>query len=182
MTMVIVVVTAVVMAVGMSAMGMIGAAGRLEWLLDVAHACSQALQHRADDVIAQDEDTITLDLGRQVPVTQMPGKLDEVERIPCPYLEELFGRGLDLDRIPVVENQPVSMMEQHGVLEVEHHHTPVRKVQKLAAQMPQIMRQRDDVDRWVGDLTGRSMGMDMLHFFLNSHIRGRHKVSSAFLK
>ncbi len=75
--MVIVVVSTVVsrmsMIMRMSTMGMIGSARRLEGLVDIEDGGAEPLQHRADNVIAQDNDAVFLDLGREMTVAEMPG-------------------------------------------------------------------------------------------------------------
>lgn len=170
--MMMVVIMGMVMAVGMpmimrmAAMGtmrVIGTASRLERFLDIADAGAQPLQHGADHVIAQDQDTAFLDLGGKMPITEMPGEFDQVQRIARFDFEQLFRRRLHFNRITIVEHQSVAMMEEHGLLEIEHHHVAIRKMQQLAAQVTQIMRQADGVDWRVGNLAGRAIGMDVLH-------------------
>ncbi len=142
---------------------MIRTPGRLERFLDIADTGAQSLQHGSDHVIAQDQDAAFLDLGRQVPVAEMPGEFDQVQRIARLDLEKLFRRGLHFDRITVFEHQPVTVMKEHRLFQVKHHHVPVRQVQQFTAQMTQVVRQADSIDRRIRNLTGRAEGMDVLH-------------------
>ena len=52
----------------------IGAAKRVERLRRPRHPGAQAFQHRADDMVAQDQDALGLDRGGEVAVADMPGK------------------------------------------------------------------------------------------------------------
>ena len=51
------------MVMRMSAMGMIGSTCRLEGLFYIEHGGAESLQHGADDMVAQDNDAIFLNLG-----------------------------------------------------------------------------------------------------------------------
>lgn len=142
---------------------MISASGRLERLLDITDISAQPLQHGPDHMITQDQNAAFLNLGRKMPVTEMPGKFDQMQRIARLYLEKLLRCRLHLDRIAIVEHQPVAVVKEHCLFQVEHHHVPIRQMQKLATQMPQIMRQADGINRRIGDLACGAIGMDMLH-------------------
>lgn len=161
MSMVVVAVRVPVPAV--RAVGMIGAPGGLERFLDIADISAQPLQHGPDHMIPQDQNAAFLNLGRKMPVAEMPGKFDQMQRIARLYLEKFFRRSLHLDRIAIVEHQPVAVVKEHCLFQVEHHHVPVRQMQELATQMTQVMRQADDIDRRIGNLAGGTIGMDMLH-------------------
>ena len=50
----------------------------MEGLRDVAHRCAEALKHRLDDRVACDQDAVLAQFRRQMPVAEMPGKLDQV--------------------------------------------------------------------------------------------------------
>ncbi len=138
-----VIVIVMIMTVRMSAMGMIGATGRLEGLVDVEHHRAQPLQHGADDMIAQDHDAILLDLGREMTVAEMPGKFDQMRAVAAAHLEQLFVCGKDFDQFTILAHQHVTIGKKHRLLEIEHHHLAVLQVQELATQVPQIVRQLD---------------------------------------
>lgn len=143
MAVVLVVVVIVTMVMRMSAMGMIGATGRLEGLVDVEHHRAQPLQHGADDMIAQDHDAILLDLRREMTVAEMPGKFDQMRAVAAAHLEQLFVCGKDFDQLTILAHQHVTIGKKHRLLEIEHHHLAVLQMQELAAQVPQIVRQLD---------------------------------------
>ena len=50
-----------VMTVAVPSMRVIGAAHRMEGLLDLPHGCSETFQHLTDDVIPEDQDPACLD-------------------------------------------------------------------------------------------------------------------------
>ncbi|MNS82300.1 hypothetical protein D3C72_1160400 [compost metagenome] len=160
---VIVMAVAVIMAVGMTAMGMISAARRLERLFDITHGGAKTFQHGADDVVTQDENTLLLDLRGKMPVAQMPGKLDQVKAILRLDFEELFVSRADLDQVAVFHHEKIAMGKKHGFLQVEHYHLVILQMQQLAAKMPLVMRKSDITGRFVGGGSGRMIGGDAQH-------------------
>ena len=131
------------MIMRMPAMGMIGSPRRLEGLVDLQHRGPQPLQHGADDMIAQDDDAVFFDLGGQMTVAEMPGKLDQMHAVTSANFEELLVGRKDLDQFAVLAHQQVAIGEKHRILEIEHDHLAVFQMQELAAKMAQIMRQLD---------------------------------------
>ena len=87
-------VMAMTVTMRMAAVTVIGPARRLEWLFHIHHRSTETFQHRTDHMIAQDQDTTFLDLRRKMPVAQVPGEFDEVQRITRLHLEQLFRRRL----------------------------------------------------------------------------------------
>jgi len=149
-----------VVAMRMAAMGVIGTARRLERLADFGHDSSQPLEHSADHMIAQDEDTLFLDLSGKMSVAEMPGKFGQMQAVAWADVEKLFVRGDDLDQLAILAHQEIAARKQHRLLEVEHDHFAIFKMQELAAQMPEIMRQDDTID-WIGGRgAGRQIGSD----------------------
>ena len=144
-------------------MGVVSAACRLERFFDLPHGSAQTFQHGTNDVVAQDEDSLFLDLRRKMPVAQMPGKLDQVKTILRFDFEQLFIRRPDLDQVAVLHHQKIAMGKQHGFLQVQHHHLIILQMQKLAAQMPLVMRQGDITGSFVGRGSGRMIGGDAQH-------------------
>jgi hypothetical protein len=163
MLMIMIMSVIAIMPVRMSALGMIGAARRLEGLVDIEHHRAQSLQHRADDMIAQDHDAILLDLGREMTVAEMPGEFDQMHTVATADFEQLLVGGKDFDQLAVLANQHVAIGEKHWILEIEHHHLAVLQMQELAAQVPQIVRQLDLCGRVRGRGAGGEIRCDALH-------------------
>jgi hypothetical protein len=159
----VVVIVAMIVPVGMAAMGVVSTAGRLERFLDIAHGCAETFQHGADDVVAQDENTLLLDLRGKVPVAQVPSQFDQVKAILRLDFEQLFIRRANLYEITVLHHQKIAMGKKHGFLQIQHHHLIVLQVQQLATQMPLVMRQSDVARRLVGRSSGGVIGGDAQH-------------------
>jgi hypothetical protein len=167
-----VMIVIVIMPMRMPTLGMIGPARRLERLIDLEDDGAEALQHGADDMIAQDDDAVFLDLGRKMPVAEMPGELDQMRSVASANLEELLVRGEDLDQFTVVAHQQVAIGEKHRILQIEHDHFAIFQMQQFAAQMAQIMRQLDLGDRMGGRGSGGKIRGDALHD-MSVLLRGR---------
>src|SRR5690606_40943812 len=68
-----------------------------------------------DDMIAKNEDTVILDLCRQMPVADMPGEFGYVERVAPADFVEFLACSADFNFAPVVQNEPVSRSEERRV-------------------------------------------------------------------
>ncbi len=168
----VVMIVIVIMPMRMPALRMIGAPRRLERLVDLEDDGAEALQHGADDMIAEDDDAVFLDLSGKMPVAEMPGELDQMGAVATADFEKFLVGGEDLDQFAVVAHQQVAIGEKHRILEIEHDHLAIFQMQQLAAQMAQIMRQLDLGDRVGGRGSGGKMGGDALHD-MSVLLRGR---------
>jgi hypothetical protein len=135
MIVVMIVIVIVIMPMRMPALGMIGPARRLEWFVDLEDDGAEALQHGADDMIAEDDDAVFLDLRGKMPVAEMPGELDQMRAVAAANLEELLVGSEDLDQFAVVAHQQIAIGKKHRILEIEHDHLAIFQMQQLAAQM-----------------------------------------------
>ena len=161
---VIVVIMAVVVMI-VPTMGVVGAPHWLESRFNRRDRSAQPFKHGADDVIALNENAVGINLGRQVAVAEMPGKLRQVQRIATTHLEQLFLCGFDFHKVAIVEHQLVAIGKEHRFLQVQHDHVAIVEVKKLAAQMPQIVRQFDLAHGRIGGGAGRDVRMDAQHDF-----------------
>ena len=75
----------------------VGAALRVERRLDRHDARAQSFRHVLDHRIAADAQSLRGQLGRQVPVAEMPGDAHEGERVGGADFGERLGRGHNLD-------------------------------------------------------------------------------------
>ncbi|ENN89864.1 hypothetical protein RHSP_80331 [Rhizobium freirei PRF 81] len=160
------------MPLRMAAVRMIGATRRLERLADLGNRRAKPFEHGTDHMIAQNEDTLFLDLSGKMAIAEMPGKLDQMPAIPWLDLEELFVRRDDLDQLAVLSHEQIAIGKQHRLLQVEHDHLTVFEVQQLAAQMPEIMRQDNTIDGIGGWSAGWQIGGDALHGGSKLKLRG----------
>jgi len=108
------VVFAVAMVV-MVAVAAIGAALGLEGGLEVDELRSEAAEHGLDHVIWSDPKNRIADLGRKVPISQVPGNANQLPGVGMPDLDDELRRGLDPDPSSIVELEPISVGHCHRV-------------------------------------------------------------------
>jgi hypothetical protein len=152
-----------VIMVIMATMGVIGTAHRLKRRIHGRNGRAQPFQHGADHVVALNEDTLRTDFGGHVPIAQMPGDFGQMQRVAAAHFKQLFRSGHDFHQIAIVQQQLVAIGKQHGFLEVEHDHLAIVERQKLAAQVPQIMRQFHLGRCRVRILASGNIGVNALH-------------------
>ncbi len=109
-------------------------------------------------MIAQDQDTRLLDLGRQMAIAEMPGQFDQMQRVFRADLEEFLRGGNNLDQITILKLQPITACKQNGIFEVEHDAAAIFKRQKLAAQVTLIMGQNNPAGDGPVIGSGRNIG------------------------
>src|SRR5581483_10693133 len=137
MTMMVIVAMRMVMTVRLMRMIMrrrcIGTALGIEGRLDLDDAGAQSPHHRLDHMVAPNAQRLRHELGRQMPVAEMPGDADQMMRIGALDLEQRLWRGHDLDQPAILQHQRVAAAQGDGVLEVEqefqaararHRHAP----------------------------------------------------------
>src|SRR5207248_2898032 len=108
-----------VVMVGIVIVLTVGAALGIERRLDLAHLCAEALQHVDDDMVVADQDALALDLGRQVPVAEMPGDPREGRRVAAAHLNQVLLRCPDLDETALLELQPVAGVQHDRLDQIE---------------------------------------------------------------
>jgi len=86
----------------------IGAAFRIERSFDLDEARAQTSHHRLDHMVAADAQSPRGDLGRQMPVAEMPGEANQMLRIASPDFKERLGRCHHLDQPAVFQYQRVA--------------------------------------------------------------------------
>ncbi|KPF96436.1 hypothetical protein IP86_16215 [Rhodopseudomonas sp. AAP120] len=93
----------------------IGTAFRIEWRIDLKDLATKPLHHIGDDVIAADAERLGHDLGRQMPVAEMPGQSHQMQRIATADLQQRLRRGNHFDQPAIVEHQRVAAAQRNGV-------------------------------------------------------------------
>jgi hypothetical protein len=146
----------IVMAVGVSvviviavirvAMG-VGAAFRLERLLDVAHGRAETADHLLDDVIAANEQAVGRDCRRQVAVADMPGDARQRDRVGGNDLGERLGRGPYRHNATVLEKECVAVVQDGRLLQVEEELGAVFAAQRDTPAMAEIMVEENGIIR-----------------------------------
>jgi hypothetical protein len=139
-------VVAMRMAVAAAFTG-IGSAEWVEWLDDLAHRGTQPFEHRADDMVAQDQNAPGLDRSGEVAIADMPGKTGKMHRIAPANLEQLFLGRDDLGVASIVEHQHVAVFQDQRLGKVDEDAVAVDQRNHLAAEMALVLRQHGDVER-----------------------------------
>jgi hypothetical protein len=163
-TMVIVIIVVVVIAMIMIVHGVImhrvgiGTAFGIERRLDLDHARTEPPHHRLDDMIASDPQAFGHDLGRQMPVTEMPAEPHQMLRILPANFQQRLGRCHHLDQPAVVEHQRVAAAQRDRILEIEQEFQPARADHRHPPPVPVVEIEHDGI--------GRRLGPAMLAMYL----------------
>jgi hypothetical protein len=136
----------------------IGAAFGIERRFDLDDARAQALDHRLDDVIAPDPQSPWHDLGRQMPVAEMPGEANQMMRIDATNLNQRLRRRHHLDQPAVFQHQRIAAAQRHRVLEVEQEFEPAGANHRHPPAMPVVEIEHDGIG---GRLGPAMLRMDM---------------------
>ena len=182
MIMVVVMLMIWTMIVPMDTAMAIGPALGVEGCLDRRHGGAKPAQHRLDDVIAADAQTLAEQLGRQMAIAQMPGDAHKMGAIAGRHLGECLRRRLDSDDAAILQHEPVAMFQRHSAGQIKqegratlcrHHHTPT---------MARVKIENDRVGSGLGPETGRIDGNGADHVSLpwNIGIEPRHGQRASF--
>ena len=87
----------------------IGAACGIERRFDLDEARAQSSHHLLNHMIAPDAQSPLRDLGRQVPVAEMPGQPHQPLRRIRPHLHQRLRRGAHQDDAALLQKQPVAV-------------------------------------------------------------------------
>ena len=128
---------------------MVGAALGLERTFRPLHRRAQPDDQLLEHMVRTDGDDPPADLGRNVPVAQVPGQPGEPGGIARHHLEHRLGGRPDPDPVAVVEAQPVSGRHRHRPPEVEQHRFAVVELQQDPAAVPGVVVERDAAARRV---------------------------------
>jgi len=97
----------------------VGAAFGLKRGLHRYQMRSETTQHVLDHMVRPDTKNLVSNFGRQMPVSQMPGKTHKLIRIFMPDFDNVFGSGPDSEPPPVFELQAVSLGHRNRFRKVE---------------------------------------------------------------
>lgn len=135
------------MAVAMSG---IGAAHRVEGRHDLLDLGAEPMEHRLDDVVAQDQDAVSCDGRRQMAVADMPGKLGQVVRIAAADGVERLVGGCDLDGAATLDRQRVTRCEHDRFREIDQDLPTVARLDHAAAQVTLVMLEHGAAEHGFG--------------------------------
>jgi hypothetical protein len=118
----------------------IGAAFGIERRFDLDQARAQPSQHRLDHMIAADAQSPLRDLGRQVPIAEVPGEANQMLQIAPPDFQKRLGCRDHLDQPAIFEHQRVAAAQGDRIFQIEqkfqpmralHHHPPTVAIVKI---------------------------------------------------
>lgn len=134
----------IVIAMRMAGLG-VGAAFRIERRLDLDDARAKTLHHRLDDVVAADAQALGHDLGRQMPVAEMPGEPHQMMRIAGADLEQRLSSGDHLDQPAILQHERIAAPKRGRVLEIEQEFQPARAGHRQPSPVPIIEIEQDGI-------------------------------------
>ena len=116
----------------------VGAAFRLERGLHVHEIRSEAMEHFLDYMVGPNAKNLIANFSRQMPISQMPGKADELIGFSMPDFDNGLRSGLDLQQPPVFELQGISIGHRNRFRKVEKDILPLIGSQANAAAMARV--------------------------------------------
>jgi len=144
----------------------ISTAQRTENCRYIRDCCTKPLKHSLYDMVAKNEDTITLDLGREVTVADMPGEFGNMQRITPADFVKFLACGADFNLASVIEDKPVTVFQHHRLCEIDEYLLAAFQNNGFAPQMTFItfengMARRHGIDH----LIRTNNGSGTKHFF-----------------
>ncbi|MFZ0572293.1 MAG: hypothetical protein WA384_20365 [Rhodomicrobium sp.] len=100
-------------------------------------------QHLLDGMVRQNPDCSGPDLGRHMPVAEMPGKPHELTRVAMMRFYDGFWSGPDNDPAPIPEPQPVAIGHYRRMRQIEKHRLAMIGCQRHTAAVARLEIERD---------------------------------------
>jgi hypothetical protein len=116
----------------------VGATFRLKGHPRLDQDCSEALQHVLDHVIGPYAKHRLPYLGRQMPITQVPCEAHELTWILMPDFNDAFRSGLNLQPLPILKQQAVSISHRDSFPKVEKDVFTLIRTQANASTMARV--------------------------------------------
>lgn len=150
--MVVVVVMMRVMAVGVAgvvAIGVVvvvGATLGLERAHHRTHCAALAAHHFGQNMVVLDIDRVGGNLGRRVPVADMPGDAHQPQRVLRADFEQALRRRLHQHEPAILELDGIAVPQRGGLIEIEQDIEPTIGLEREAAAVAVVMVERQRVD------------------------------------
>jgi hypothetical protein len=149
----------VVVAVSIGVIAGMGCAGirptlRIERRLDLDHPAAKPTHHLLDDMIAPDPQAARRDLGRQMPVAEVPGDPHQMLRIAAADLDQRLRCCDHLDDATVFQQQGVAAAQRDRLLKIEQEVEPAGTGHRHAPTVAVVEVEHDSIDR-IGPLPPR---------------------------
>ncbi len=126
---------------------LVGTALGIKGRIDLDHPRTKPARQVRNHVIAPDAQRLRHDLGREMPVAEMPGDPDQVMRIPPLEFEQRLGCRNHLDQPTIFQDQRVTTPQRNGMLEVEQEIEPAGAGHGHPSTVPVVEIEDDRVHR-----------------------------------
>ncbi len=126
----------------------VGAAFGLKWGLRHYQMRSETTQHGLDHMVRPDTKNLVSNFGRQMPVSQMPGKTHKLIGIFMPDFDNVFGSGLDPEPPPILELQAVSVGHRNRFRKIEKDIFALIRGETNAATMARVKVKSESTRRF----------------------------------
>ena len=101
-------------------------------------------------MIAPDPQAVGNNLGRQMPVAQVPGYPNQMVRIGAPDFDQRLRRRDDLDQPVIVEHQRIAAPQRDRVLQIEQKLEAPRAGHRHPTPVPIVEIEHDGIGRRLG--------------------------------
>jgi hypothetical protein len=125
----------------------IGATLGVERRFDLDESRAQPSKHCFNHMIAADAQSSCRDLGRQMPIAEVPSETDQMLRIVPPDFKERLGRGHHLDQPAVFEHQRITAAQRHRIFQIEQEFQPTRALHRHPSAVTIVKIEHDAVGR-----------------------------------
>ena len=109
------------------------------------HMGTKPFQHGLDHMVVQHKYAMFLDLGRKMPVTDMPAEFGKMDGIGRKHFEQLFFTGYHFDEPAIIQLQRIAMIQRNRRLKIDENLITMFQPQHLAAHVALVMGKHDNV-------------------------------------
>jgi hypothetical protein len=142
----------------MMAVATISAAFGLEGGQHLCKIRSETAEHILDHMVRPDTKNLVSNLGRQMSVSQVPGKTHKLSGIFMSDFDNLFGSGLDPEPPPIIELQAVSVGHRNRLRKVEKDIFALIRSETDAATVARVEVESESARRlFLGPVSGGAM-------------------------
>jgi hypothetical protein len=125
----------------------VGAAFGLERTLHPYKFRSEAMEHLLDHMVGPNAEDLVSNFGRQMSISQMPGKAHKLIRISMPDFDNRFRSGPNLEPSPIFKLQAVSIGHRDRFRKVEKNIFALIRGQPNATAMARVKIESESAGR-----------------------------------
>ena len=124
----------------------IGAALGLERARHLDHGAALTADHLGQNMVVLDINRIGRDLGRGVPVADVPGDAHQAQRVLGADFQQVLGGGLDLDEAAILELDGIAVAQCGRLVQVEQDVEPAIALERQPAAIAVLVVERQRLD------------------------------------